>query len=97
MTGIKDLYKIKIKYVPDKIIPELKSLKLYFWGYENLPISHEHIIAKIFKDFEIIIKPKKLAILLYVAERGEMITTIAIGDEKLLNFTRFFQDENFGR
>jgi len=30
MTGLKDIYKIRIKFIPDKIIPELKSLKFYF-------------------------------------------------------------------
>lgn len=97
MTGVKDLYKIRLKYIPDKLIPELKSLKLYFWGYENLPISHEHLIVKIYNDFKKVIKPRKLAILLYVAERGEFVTTIAIGDKELLSFSRPPQEENFAR
>lgn len=83
MTGLKDLYKIKIKFVPEKLIPELKSLKFYFIGYENLPISHEHLIAKIYRDFQKIIKPKKIAIILYAAARGEITTTIVAGDEEL--------------
>jgi 7-cyano-7-deazaguanine reductase len=97
MTGLKDIYKIRIKFVPDKIIPELKSLKFYFFSYETLPISHEHLIAKIYKDFKKVIKPKKIAMILYVAERGEIITTIALGDKKLLEFGRPAREENFAR
>ena len=97
MTGLKDIYKIRIKFIPDKIIPELKSLKFYFFSYEELPISHEHLIAKIYKDFKKVIKPKKIAMILYVAERGEIITTVALGDKNLLEFGRPTQEENFAR
>ena len=97
MTGLKDIYKIRIKFIPDNIIPELKSLKFYFFSYEELPISHEHLIAKIYKDFKKVIKPKKIAMVLYVAERGEIITTVALGDKKLMEFGRPVQEENFAR
>lgn len=97
MTGLKDLYKIRIKLIPNKIIPELKSLKFYFFGYEELPVSHEHIIAKIYKDLKRAIKPRKMAIILYVATRGEIVTTIALGDKKLLEFSRPSEEENFAR
>lgn len=97
MTGIKDLYKVRLKFIPKKQIPELKSLKFYFCGYENLPISHEHIIAKIYKDFIEVVNPQKLAIVLYVAERGEFITTIVTGDKELISFSRPKEEENYAR
>lgn len=97
MTGLKDIYKVRMKFVPDKLIPELKSLKFYFYDYEELPISHEHIIAKIYKDFKKTMAPKKMAIVLYVATRGEIVTTIALGDEDLLEFTRLDKEDNFAR
>jgi len=95
MTGVIDIYKIKLKFIPDKFTAELKSLKFYFWGYKGLPISHEHIAAKVYQDFKKVIKPQKLAILLMVASRGEFKTTIALGDEKLLQFSRPIPEENF--
>ena len=97
MTGLKDIYKIRIKFIPDKIIPELKSLKFYFIGYEEFPISHEHIIVKIYKDFKRIVKPKKIAMVLYVATRGEILTTVMIGDKELMKFSRPAEEENFAR
>jgi len=97
MTGIRDLYKVRLKFIPGEFTAELKSLKLYFWGYETLPISHEHVIAKIFQDFSLMIQPEKLAIQLLVAERGEFVTTIETGDKELLKFSRSEKAETFGR
>ncbi len=76
VTGITDLYTIKIEYTPDKIIPELKTLKLYFLSFRNLPISHEHLHAKIFKEFKEQVQPKLLNIHLDVAIRGGIKTDI---------------------
>lgn len=97
MTGLKDIYKVRMKFVPNKLIPELKSLQFYFYGYEDLSISHEHIIAKIYKDFKKTVAPEKMAIVLYVATRGEVVTTVALGDEDLLGFTRPDKEDNFAR
>lgn len=93
MTGIRDLYDISILIVPNKLIPELKSLKFYFWGYDELPISHEHIAAKLFKEIKGILAPTKLKIIVRTAERGEITTTVEVGDDieiKTKPFTRNF-------
>lgn len=76
MTRIQDLYTIRITYIPDKYVPELKSLKMYFLDYKNLPISHENLCAKIYKEFKEAVKPKKLKVELEVAVRGGIKTTI---------------------
>lgn len=81
VTGILDLYTIVIRYIPNKWIPELKSLKFYYMGYDQLPISHEHLLAKVFGDFKNVIKPKWLKITLSVAIRGG-IKTIVEKEEK---------------
>lgn len=82
VTGIKDHYKIIIRYIPDKFIPELKSLKFYFWDYEEefVPISHEHLASKIYSHFKEVIQPKDLFIRLDVAGRGVIFTTIRLGN-----------------
>lgn len=78
MTGILDLYQLSIQYRPDKLIPELKSLKQYFLKWDPIPISHEHLAAKIFSDFKKVIQPKHLAIILKVAIRGGIKTEVFI-------------------
>lgn len=50
-TGQPDFATIRIKYVPDQKIVELKSLKLYFFAYRNRGIYHEHVTNKILDDF----------------------------------------------
>lgn len=82
VTGIKDQYKITIRYTPTKWIPELKSLKFYFWDFEEcfVPISHEHLAAKIWKDFTNVIHPEDMFLKLEVAGRGELYTTVRLGN-----------------
>ncbi len=88
MTQIKDVYRIIIRFIPDKFIPELKSLKLYYWDYEEcrVPISHEHLAAKIYKEFQRVIKPSTMYLKLEVAGRGELFTTIRVGNDTLDTF-----------
>lgn len=76
MTGINDTYKITIEFIPDKFIPELKSFKIYLLDYKNMRISHEHILAKIFRDFKLSVKPKTLKCVLEVFPRGGIYTTV---------------------
>ena len=58
-TGLPDFGCINIKYTPDKLIVELKSLKLYIVKFRNLGIFHEEATNKILKDFKAACKPKK--------------------------------------
>lgn len=76
MTGIQDLYTITIEFIPDKLIPELKSLKQYFLAFRDLPISHEHLNSKIAEEFRKAIKPALLIVTLNVAVRGGIKTTV---------------------
>ncbi|GAI46949.1 unnamed protein product, partial [marine sediment metagenome] len=66
----------RIIYIPNKKIPELKSLRFYFLAYKDIPILHEHLANKIFEDFEKTVKPKKLRFELDVAVRGGIHTKI---------------------
>ena len=49
-TGQPDFATIKIKYVPDELCIELKSLKLYLFSYRNMGEFHEHVTNKILDD-----------------------------------------------
>ena len=76
MTGIPDIYTVKIIYTPNKKVPELKSLRFYFLAYKDLPILHEHLANKISEDFKKAVEPRKLRIELDVAVRGGIRTKI---------------------
>lgn len=56
-TGQPDFGTINIKYVPDKNIIELKSLKLYMFSYRDQEIFHEHVVNAILDDIVVICDP----------------------------------------
>ena len=76
VTTIQDYYKIAITFVPDKAVPELKSLKFYFLSFRDIPVSHENLFAKIYKDFVNAVSPKEIDMFLDCSVRGGIKTTI---------------------
>jgi len=81
-TGLPDFATIKIQYVPDKYIIELKSLKLYMVKFRNLGIFHEHVTNRILDDFVRAAKPKKINIIGDFHPRGGIKTSIEAKWEK---------------
>lgn len=75
-TGLPDYYTLRIVFQPDKKIPELKSLKLYFVSYRNVGIWHEHLANKILEDFVRVVEPKWVFVELFVNNRGGILTTV---------------------
>lgn len=56
-TGLPDFGTITIKYQPDKLCLELKSLKYYISAYRNLGIFYENAVNRILKDIVEAVKP----------------------------------------
>jgi 7-cyano-7-deazaguanine reductase len=75
-TGYPDFYNLIISYIPDKVLPELKALKMHLMEYRNLPISHEHLCAKILKDFINNVEPHHCTVTLTATPRGGITTTV---------------------
>ena len=50
-TGQPDFATIRITYVPDRHLVELKSIKLYIWSYRNEGTFHEDATNRILNDF----------------------------------------------
>jgi len=49
-TGLPDFGAITVRYVPDRLCVELKSLKYYIQAYRNLGIFYENAVNRILKD-----------------------------------------------
>ncbi len=49
-TGLPDFGILEIRYIPDKLCLELKSLKMYLLGYRNLGIFYENAVNRILED-----------------------------------------------
>ena len=80
-SGYPDFATIKIKYIPDKYIVELKSLKLYLNKYRNQYISHEEATNKIYDDLYNLLKPRFLEVIGDWNPRGNVKTIIKISSE----------------
>ena len=57
-----DFAVIRLKYVPNELCIELKSLKLYINAFRNVKIFHEHVINLILEDFVKACDPLKVEI-----------------------------------
>jgi len=75
-TGLPDFATIKIEYIPDKLIVELKSLKMYFISYRNVGTFHEDATNKILNDLVAACKPRKMKVVGEFNVRGGIKTTV---------------------
>jgi 7-cyano-7-deazaguanine reductase len=74
-SGLPDIAKIEIEYIPDKKIVELKSLKYYFMSYRNVGIYQEAATDRIYKDLYSILLPKHLSVKTVYNVRGGILAT----------------------
>ena len=81
-TGLPDFANIKIYYVPDKHIVELKSLKLYFVRFRNVGIFHEHVTNRVLDDLVRALSPKKIRVVGDFHPRGGVKTSVEAFWEK---------------
>jgi 7-cyano-7-deazaguanine reductase len=49
-TGLPDFGKLTLRYTPDKLCLELKSLKMYVLAYRNLGIFYENVVNRFLRD-----------------------------------------------
>jgi 7-cyano-7-deazaguanine reductase len=79
-TGYPDFYTLEIEYTPSLNLPELKSFKFYIMQFMEIPISHEHLANKIFRDFLDVIQPTNCVLRIFTAIRGGIVTKIEVSD-----------------
>lgn len=77
-SGYPDFATIRITYIPDKKIVELKSLKLYLNSYRDIYISHEEATNKIYAELEKKLKPRFLEVIGDFNPRGNVKTIIRV-------------------
>ena len=75
-TNLPDFGTITIRYLPDKVCLELKSLKYYILAYRNLGIFYENAVNRILKDIVSAGKPKWAVVRGEFNTRGGMNTAI---------------------
>lgn len=77
-SGYPDFATIRIDYVPDKFIVELKSLKLYLNSFRDRCVSHESSTNQIFDDLKKLLKPRHLEVTGDFNPRGNVKTVIRV-------------------
>jgi 7-cyano-7-deazaguanine reductase len=75
-TGLADFGTITIRYLPDKLCVELKSLKYYILGYRNLGIFYENAVNRILADLVKVCRPVWATVSGEFNVRGGMKSTI---------------------
>jgi len=80
-SGYPDFAEIRIHYIPNKRIVELKSLKLYLNKYRDRPISHEEVTNRIYEDLEAGLKPRYLKVVGDFNPRGNVKTVVTVSSE----------------
>ncbi|HIJ59364.1 MAG TPA: NADPH-dependent 7-cyano-7-deazaguanine reductase QueF [Nitrospirae bacterium] len=81
-SGYPDFATIKILYIPDKKIVELKSLKLYLNSFRQTYISHEEITNKIYSELYEKLNPRYLEVIGDFNPRGNVKTIIKCRSSK---------------
>jgi len=77
-SGYPDFATIKVIYVPDKKVVELKSLKLYLNSFRSRYISHEAAANEIFDILKKNLRPRQLEVIGDFNVRGNVKTIIRV-------------------
>lgn len=80
-SGYPDFATIRIRYIPDKKIVELKSLKLYLNSFRSRHISHEEATNRIYDDIKNLLNPRFLEVVGDFNPRGNVKTIIKVSTE----------------
>jgi len=75
-TGLPDHGTISIRYVPDKLCLELKSIKMYMIAYRNLGIFQENVVNRFLEDVVRAVKPISATIVGEFTPRGGVYSKI---------------------
>ena len=81
-SGYPDFATIRIRYIPDIKIVELKSLKLYLNSFRNEHISHEEVTNSIYGQLQGMLNPRFLEFIGDFNPRGNVKTVIRIASNK---------------
>ena len=76
VTGQPDFATIRITYVPDRHLVELKSIKLYMWSYRDEGAFHEDVTNRILDDFVAAAAPRFIEVIGDWNVRGGIKTVV---------------------
>ena len=84
-SGLPDFATVRIHYIPDKVLLELRSVKYYLLSYRNVGIYQEHAVNRILDDLVRCCKPKWMQVVADYNTRGGVHTVASIESGKRMN------------
>ncbi len=75
-TGLPDFGTLTLRYVPDKLCLELKSLKMYELAYRNLGIFYENVVNRFLRDVVKAARPVTATLVGEFTPRGGLRTKV---------------------
>lgn len=78
ITGQPDFATIHIRYVPDKLCLELKSLKLYLQSFRNRGVFHEAVTNEILDHLVASCRPRRMKVTGEFNARGGISTVVNV-------------------
>jgi 7-cyano-7-deazaguanine reductase len=81
ITGQPDFATIQIKYVPEALCIESKSLKLYLFSFRQTGTFYEEIVNRIYTDLSTLLTPRKLIVSGNFTARGGIVSRVRIDSE----------------
>jgi len=75
-TGQPDFATFRIRYVPDRLCVELKSLKLYLWSFREEGHFHEAVTNRILDDLVAAAAPRSMTVVGDFMVRGGIHTVV---------------------
>jgi len=75
-TGLPDHGTLTLRYVPDRLCLELKSLKMYMLAYRNLGIFQENVVNRFLEDVVKACRPVAATVTGEFTPRGGIYTKI---------------------
>ncbi|MBI4865262.1 MAG: NADPH-dependent 7-cyano-7-deazaguanine reductase QueF [Candidatus Riflebacteria bacterium] len=82
LTGQPDFATVRIRYIPDRLCVELKSLKLYLWSYRDERTFHEAMANRIMDDLAKALQPRQIQIVADFMVRGGIRTVVTCKHEQ---------------
>ncbi len=76
-TGLPDFGTLTLRYTPDKLCLELKSLKEYLLAYRNLGIFYENVVNRFLRDVIQAAKPVSVTVIGEFTPRGGLHSKVS--------------------
>ena len=81
LTGQPDFATLRMRYVPERLCVELKSLKLYLWSFRDEGHFFEQATNQILDDLVRALKPRRMTVVGRFNVRGGIWTTVVARHE----------------